>query len=230
MRRFIVEALADALVLLVIILLLSIPTSRSRSRSGPTARRSSSSRGAGFVPFLVAAMILVLTERFVRPVIVAFTGRLILSTMGLFLIAANTLVLWIASLLAPDIAVIAQPAPAVARRHGRAVHDPDLGRSTRSSGSTGRGSPPDGPTAAIWRFLESLPTPRRNLIIENLRLQQVYDAIYAAALDSVLQKTPVGRFRHLVRAADPARGGPARRDVGRRAASGCCSSSSARPT
>ena len=54
---------------------------------------------------------------------------------------------------------------------------------------------PDGPTAAIWRFLESLPTPRRNLIIENLRLQQVYDAIYAAVLDSVLQKTPVGRFR-----------------------------------
>ena len=40
--------------------------------------------------------------------------------------------------------------------------------------------------AAIWRLLESLPTPRRNLIIENLRLQQIYDVVYAAALDSAL--------------------------------------------
>ena len=89
---------------------------------------------------------------------------------------------------------------------------------------------PDGPTAAIWRFLESLPTPRRNLIIENLRLQQVYDAIYAAALDSVLQKTPVGRFRIWFGQRILHEDGPARRDVRRRCASGCCSSSSARPT
>ena len=142
MRRFIVEALADALVLLVIILLLSIPTVSQPFPFGPDSAPILQLRGAGVLRVPASpAMILVLTERFVRPVIVAFTGRLILSTMGLFLIAANALVLWVASLLAPDIAVIAQPAPAVARRDRRAVHDPDLGRSTRCSGSTGRGSP-----------------------------------------------------------------------------------------
>ncbi len=194
MRRFIVEALADALVLLVIILLLSIPTVSQPFPFGPDSAPILQLRGAGIVPFLVAAMFLVLTERFVRPVIVAFTGRLILSTMGLFLIAANTLVLWIASLLAPDIAVIAQPAllwfvvTAALYTILTSVLDAVLGLNRPRI-------TPDGPTAAIWRFLESLPTPRRNLIIENLRLQQVYDAIYAAVLDSVLQKTPVGRFR-----------------------------------
>jgi ubiquinone biosynthesis protein len=194
MRRFIVEGLADALVLLVIILLLSIPTVSQPFPFGPDSSPILQLRGAGVLHFLLAAMILVLTERFVRPVIVAFTGRLILSTMGLFLIAANTLVLWIASLLAPDIAVIAQPSilwlvvTAALYTILTSVLDAVLGLNRPRI-------TPDGPTAAIWRFLESLPTPRRNLIIENLRLQQVYDAVYAAVLDSVLQKTPVGRFR-----------------------------------
>ena len=47
----------------------------------------------------------------------------------------------------------------------------------------------------MWRMLESLPTPRRNVIIENLRLQQVYDAIYADALDIALEETPIGSVR-----------------------------------
>ena len=63
----------------------------------------------GLVPFLIAAAILVLSQRYVRPVIVAFTGRLLLSTMGLFLVIVNALVIWIASLVAPDVAVVAQP-------------------------------------------------------------------------------------------------------------------------
>ena len=47
----------------------------------------------------------------------------------------------------------------------------------------------------IWGFLESLPTPRRNSIIENLRLQQVYNAIYTTSLDIALADTPVGQLR-----------------------------------
>jgi len=50
-------------------------------------------------------------------------------------------------------------------------------------------------SGGIWRFLESLPTPRRNAIIENLRLQQVYNAIYTTSLDIALEDTPVGAFR-----------------------------------
>ena len=36
----------------------------------------------------------------------------------------------------------------------------------------------------VWGFLESLPTPRRNAIIANLRLQQVYNANYTPAWTS----------------------------------------------
>ena len=47
----------------------------------------------------------------------------------------------------------------------------------------------------IWRALESLPTPNRNFILENLRLQQVYDLVYAEALDQTLRDTPIGKVR-----------------------------------
>ena len=40
-----------------------------------------------------------------------------------------------------------------------------------------------------------LPTPRRNVIIENLRLQQVYNAIYTTSLDIALADTPIGAVR-----------------------------------
>jgi ubiquinone biosynthesis protein len=49
--------------------------------------------------------------------------------------------------------------------------------------------------ATLGRFLESLPTPRRNAIIENLRLQQVYNAIYTTTLDIALADTPIGSIR-----------------------------------
>ena len=111
MRRFIVETIVDALILVVIILVLGIvtipqpfpfgpesgadrPAARRRARCRSWSRRRSSSSRSGIV----------------RPVIVAFTGRLLLSTMGLFVVIVNALVIWVASIVAPDIAIVAQPA------------------------------------------------------------------------------------------------------------------------
>jgi len=54
--------------------------------------------------------------------------------------------------------------------------------------ATGRGQ-------LLWRLLDAIPTPRRNVFIENLRLQQVYNTIYASSLDVALAPTRVGAFR-----------------------------------
>ena len=103
MRRFVVEALVDAASLVVIFFVLSLIPVPSRSRSAPTARPIVELT-SGPLGVLVAAAILVLAERFVRPVIIAFTGRLLLSTFGLFMVIVNAVVIWVASLVAPDIA------------------------------------------------------------------------------------------------------------------------------
>ena len=44
-------------------------------------------------------------------------------------------------------------------------------------------------------MLEAIPTPRRSSLVENLRLQQVYQALYATSLDVALEGTGIGRVR-----------------------------------
>ncbi len=114
--------------------------------------------------------------------------------MGLFVVIVNALAIWITSLITPvKVATVAEPfflwVLAAAALYTLL--------STVVSAALGLNRPTFAPEGArsIWRFLESLPTPRRNTIIENLRLQQVYDAIYSTALDIALEKTPLGPVR-----------------------------------
>jgi ubiquinone biosynthesis protein len=194
MRRFIVEVVVKALIILAILLVSSIFTVPQPFPFGSGSARIVELRGAGVVAFLLAAAILVAAERFIRPVIVAFTGRLLLSTMGLFLVVVNFIVIWLVALVAPDLGSVATPVGlwlfvfAAVYTVLSAGIDAVLGLNRPRIGQ-GEG------TSRLWRFLESLPTPRRNLIIENLRLQQIYAAISAAALDSTLERTPIGPFR-----------------------------------
>ncbi len=194
MRRFLVETVVDSLILFLILFVLSLlrispPFPFGTGTPVPVV----SFVGAGPIAFLVTGAILVLAQHFVRPVIVAFTGRLLLSTMGLFLVIVNAIVLWVASLVTPDLVVWASPGVfwmlllAAFYTLLSSVFDALLGLN-RPHALTGG-------TESVWRLLESLPTPRRNVILENLRLQQIFDAVYAAALDQTLRGTPVGRFR-----------------------------------
>ncbi len=194
MRRFVVETLVDVVIIVLIFLVMGLFTVAQPFPFGSDSAPIIQFKGAGVVAFLVAAAILVLAQRFVRPVIVAFTGRLLLSTMGLWVVIINYLVLWVASLFAPDLALVAQPASLWLLVF--AVLYTVLG--TLADALLGLNRPHVAPTAGtdkLWRFLESLPTPRRNVIIENLRLQQIYDMVYTVALDSTLSRTPIGPFR-----------------------------------
>ena len=181
MRRFVVEAVVDA-----------VSPGRDhrpaepvpRPPAVPVRRRPGAdprARRRGLVAFLVAGAILVAVRaRSSGPVIIAFTGRLLLSTFGLFVVIVNAIVLWVASLhRARTSRKIAQPRvlwslvfaalytllTTVVERGARPEPAADV---------------PGGPTPTrSGELLESLPTPRRNLIIENLRLQQIYDIVYA---------------------------------------------------
>jgi ubiquinone biosynthesis protein len=194
MRRFIVEVVLDAFLLLVIILILGVVSVGQPFPFGSTSVPIVTLRGAGVIGFLSWAAVLVLVNRFARPVLVAFTGRLLFSTMGFFVVIINALAIYITAFIAPiKIADIAQPtllwvivaaalytALSTVMDAVLGLNRPDLG-ADRSRG--------------IWGFLESLPTPRRNAILENLRLQQVYNAIYTTSLDIALADTPVGPVR-----------------------------------
>jgi ubiquinone biosynthesis protein len=194
MRRFIVEAVIDAVLLLVIILFLGLISIAQPFPFGTGSAPIVELSGAGPIGFLSWAAILVLVNRFARPVIVAFTGRLLFATMGLFVVIINALAIYLTAFLAPiKIATVAQPQVLwVIVAAGLYT-----GLSTLADAVLGLNRPTFSPEKrrSLWSFLESLPTPRRNLIIENLRLQQVYDALYTTSLDIALADTPIGEIR-----------------------------------
>jgi ubiquinone biosynthesis protein len=196
MRRFIVEVVIDAIILGIIILFLSLISVAQPFPFGPDDRPIVELQGVGIVGFLIWAGILVLVNRFARPVLVALTGRLLFSTLGLFVVVINAFALWLTSVISPvkiGIANLAQPVllwiivAAALYTLLSTVADAVLGLNRPDlSADRSRG---------IWGFLERLPTPRRNTIIENLRLQQVYNAIYTTSLDIALAGTPIGSIR-----------------------------------
>jgi ubiquinone biosynthesis protein len=195
MRRFIIEVVIDAILLAAIILLLgaiSIPQPFPFGTAG--SQPIVALRGAGLIGFLSWAAVLVLVNRFARPVLVALTGRLLYSTLGLFVVIINAIAIWLTSVIAPiKIGDVAHPT-VLWIIVGAALY---TALSTLADAVLGLNRPTFGTdqSRGIWSFLESLPTPRRNAIIENLRLQQVYNAIYTTGLDIALADTPIGGMR-----------------------------------
>ena len=194
MRRFVVEVLVDVLILLVVILLLDFIKVSQPFPFGPDTASIAALRGAGIVGFVSWAAILVLVNRFARPVLVALTGRLLFSTMGFFVVIINAVAIYITAFFAPiKIATVAQPT-LLWILVAAALY---TGLSTLLDAALGMNRPSLDPerNRRTWTFLESLPTPRRNSILENMRLQQVYNVIYATGLDIALKDTPLGPVR-----------------------------------
>jgi len=101
MRHFIVEVVLNAILLLFIVLFLGIISVGQPFPFGPNSVPILSLRGAGVIGFLSWAAVLVLVNQFARPVLVAFTGRLLFSTMGFFVVIINAVAFYITSFIAP---------------------------------------------------------------------------------------------------------------------------------
>ena len=163
MRRFVVEVVIDALILLVIILVLGLISVNQPFPFGTGSAPIVALRGAGIVGFLIWAAVLVLVNRFARPVLVAFTGRLLFSTMGFFVVIINAIAFYITSFIAPvRIADVAEPA-LLWVIVGAALY---TALSTVAGAVLGLNRPDldVDRSRGIWGFLESLPTPRRNVM------------------------------------------------------------------
>jgi ubiquinone biosynthesis protein len=211
MRRFLVEVVLNAIVAFLVLWILSLIRVPQPFPFG--AERVPIVTITGGLPaFVILGVAIALVDRAVRPIIVALTGRWVLSTMGVALLIVNVLSLWVATVFSPQIAVGAQPQllwfvlAAAAITIVGTLLDAILGLNVPQVDAGGN-------ARWIWTLLDALPTPRRSRIIENVRLQQVYETIYRYGLDIALEPTPVGRLRrwsqaHLL-------GRPVALDVGR---------------
>jgi ubiquinone biosynthesis protein len=193
-RRFLVQAVIDALIALAVVFVLSLVHVNQPFPFGQESRPIVQPQGAAIVGYLIWGAIFVVVNRIVRPILVALFGRVIFSTLGLFMIVITALAIALTSRISPvEVAVLADPTPlwlllvASLFTLGSLVTDLALGLNRPHVGL------PAG--SSLWTILERLPTPRRNVIIENLRLQQVYEALYQTSIDIALEGTPIGSSR-----------------------------------
>ena len=160
----------------------------------------------GLAYVLALGLILAIANVTIRPVLLLFTGRWLISSFGLALIVIDTIVLWLAAWLSPlsisfseptwlwiPLATILIIVLTTSAEVLLGVDHPRFDVSDRQR--------------AIWRVLDRLPTPRRSSIVENLRLMQVYETISSFGFDIALEKGPVAPIRDFaqgfLRTADP---------------------------
>jgi ubiquinone biosynthesis protein len=197
-RLFVLRVLIDTVLVAFLLWLLSLFDVASPFPFGSTQTPMIVVTSDSLPALLATGLLVALFESVVKPVIVAFTGRLLLWSAGFFIVIVNALVLWLVGRFSPLTLEIADPVVlwlllfAALYTLLSSILDAVLGLNRPSVEAAERGQ-------SIWRLLDALPTPRRNAILENLRMQQVYDTVYRYGLDAALEGTPLAKIRGWVR-------------------------------
>ncbi len=196
MRRFIAQVVVNTLTIILVLFVFSlIKVNYTDPFTGATYTGPALALGANPVLTLVSlGFFVALVGAFVRPIVLVLTGRLLLRSMGLILIVVNVLLVFVAGWLAPGDVVVALPTwfwgPLIALVFTLVssginivvgIDRPQIDMSDRQR--------------SIWRLLDRLPTPRRNKLVENLRLMQVYNTVASFGLEIGLESTPVAVIR-----------------------------------
>jgi ubiquinone biosynthesis protein len=144
--------------------------------------------------YIIYGIIIGVINALVRPIVLLFTARLLVRSMGLFILVLNAFFFWILTLLAPDSFVVKAPfliwivlggalmaLTVVVMEAFFGLDNPDLEGGIESQ--------------FYWRWVGYLSSGRRNLIAENLRIVQISDIIERYTKDIAVEMTPLARFR-----------------------------------
>jgi len=146
------------------------------------------------VILLILGVLFGLINSFVRPFVLLVTGRLVIWTMGLFIFIINGLLFWVLSYLAPNTLIIKNPSFLWMIVAG-AIMGVTV---TLLEAVFGLDSPvidDDRKSRFYWRWLGLLSTGRRNRLVENLRLAQVYATIRRYGIDLLVDVSPLAGIR-----------------------------------
>ena len=147
--------------------------------------------------YLIFGVLFGLINAFVRPLVLLFTAKLVLRTMGIFAIIINTGLLWLMSLLAGDILTIEQPA-LIWLLIGGVILTIVLMVLESLFGLEMPAFRSQIETQFYWRWVGMLSDGRRNKIAENLRASQITNIIMRYTEDIAVDMSPLARFRHFV--------------------------------
>jgi putative membrane protein len=140
--------------------------------------------------YLVLGGIFGLINAFIRPLVLLVTGSLVIWTMGLFTFLINGLLFYLLSYLSPNLMVINYPGflwliiAGAIMAVSVTILEAIFGLDSPVVDDLGK-------SKFYWRWLGMLPKGRRNRIVDNLRLKQVYDTIRRYSIDILVGATPL---------------------------------------
>lgn len=147
--------------------------------------------------YLLFGILFGLINAFVRPLVLLFTARLVLRTMGVFAIIINVGLLWLMGWLADGILIISEP-KLVWILFGGIVLTAVLMVLESLFGLEMPAFRSQIETQFYWRWVGLLSDGRRNKIADNLRAAQITTIIMRYTEDIVIDMTPLARFRHFM--------------------------------
>ena len=142
--------------------------------------------------YAALALGLALLNAFIRPIVLLFTARFVIATMGLFLLVVNGFLLWLLGAIFPSVlhvdGVVAALLGGFLIAFISTLFEAILGFAA--------------PITAInlnetstYGGLERLGSGRRNRLLENVRIQQIYQIFWRYGLDIAIDDTALGDFR-----------------------------------
>lgn len=142
--------------------------------------------------FTVLAIGFALVTAFIRPLVLFFTARFVIATMGLFILVVNGFLLWLLSLFFPSVlhvdGLVAALLGGVVISLISTLLEAILGFTAPVTVSS------SGESSGYGR-LERLGSGRRNRLLENVRIQQIYQTFWRYGLDIAMENTALGDFR-----------------------------------
>lgn len=147
--------------------------------------------------FMIFGILFGVINAFVRPLVLLFTAKMVLRTMGLFAIVINTVLLWLISWLAGSVFVVDDP-KILWLLFGGAILTVVLLVVESLFGLEMPAFRSQIETQFYWRWVGLLSDGRRNRIADNLRAAQITSIIMRYTEDIAVDMTPLARFRHFV--------------------------------
>jgi ubiquinone biosynthesis protein len=200
-RQFIVKWISDTISLMLVILLVpmvdmayTFPLAPLYRLVGWTTYESQPVWFHRLFLFAILGLVYALIDKYVKPVLIVITGRLILVSMGIWLVVLNILLFWLLLWLAPLEFHIWQPTwlwitfAGVLFTAVESFLDIILGSDQPRPIS-------EQENLRYWRVIERFAFGRRNALIESIRIKQVYDILFSFGMRILVGRTFLATVR-----------------------------------
>jgi len=144
--------------------------------------------------YLLIGALFGLINALIRPVVLLFTARLLVRTMGVFALIINAFLFWILSIVAPQAFIIASPKwlwivlGSIVIAIVVFLMEAFFGLDKPAFHS-------ETEEQFYWKWVAYLSAGRRNAIAENLRTAQILDIVMRYTKDIAVDASPLSRFR-----------------------------------